>query len=139
MPVTLNDCAAFNSLVAVLAVFGGFHALKSLKSAAVSAVTFFTRKKASKSLGAGSWLDQQSPSVASNPTRGEINFLRVPIPGSSTVLKLKLSMEEVIKLPLDWIFTENQDGSNKHYQLSKDWSHESGIPWVHLKLNCWIK
>ena len=134
MPVTFNDCAAVNSLVAVLAVFGGFHALKSLKSAAVSAVTLFTRKKASKSLGAGSF-----GSVASNPTRGEINFLRVPIPGSSTVLKLKLSMEEVIKLPLDWIFTENQDGSNKHYQLSKDWSHESGIPWVHLKLNCWIK
>lgn len=134
MPVTLNDGAAFNSLVAVLAVFGGFHVLKSLKSAAVSAVTFFTRKNASKSLGAGSF-----GSVAYNPTRGEINFLVVPIPGSSTVLKLKLSMEEVIKLPLDWIFTENLDGSNKHYQLSKDWSHESGIPWVHLKLNCWIK
>ena len=132
MPVTLNDGAAFKSLVTLLAVFGGFHVLKSLKSAAVSAVTFFTRKNASKSLGAGS----NSRCFNLGP---EINFLVVPIPGSSTVLKLKLSMEEVIKLPLDWIFTENLDGSNKHYQLSKDWSHESGIPWVHLKLNCWIK
>jgi hypothetical protein len=119
----------------LLASFGGFQVLKKMKSVVrfmLQSVWFSVSGKNKK------LKDVKGFGGGASSSKDAFNYLTIPFPGAKTQLKLRLSAEECINWPLDFIFIEYEDGSHKH-QVTKHWPEGASYPTVYLKPISWIK